>query len=113
MTRHAVLNELPRTRKRPPSVEVMSSPGGRKRGSAAVRRTRGTPTVGVQVDIDPDVKAILDGYHAATGLPQWALIEAAIRAGKPGPNGYPENWELPVSPQTPLDLPQEASTRAA
>lgn len=91
----------------------MTSPGGRKRGVSAVRRPRGTPTVGVQVDIAPDVKAILDGYHAATGLPQWALIEAAIRAGQPGPNGYPENWELPVSPQTPLDLPQEASTKAA
>jgi|GEM_PF-1221079 len=91
----------------------MTSPGGCKRGVSAVRRPRGTPTVGVQVDIAPDVKAILDGYHAATGLPQWALIEAAIRAGKPGPNGYPENWELPVSPQTPLELPQEASTRAA
>lgn len=78
-----------------------------------VRRKRGTPTVGVQVDIDPDVKSILDGYHAATGLPQWALIEAAILAGQPGPRGYPENWELPVSSQPTLDLPEEGSTKAA
>lgn len=72
--------------------------------SSPVRRKRGTPTVGVQVDIAPDVKELIDGYMAAAGVPQWAVIEAAIRAAKPGPDGIPADWELPVSPQTPLDL---------
>ena len=81
--------------------------------TAPVRRKRGTPTVGVQVNIAPDVKELLDGYVRASGAPQWAIIEAAIRAAKPGPNGIPDDWELPVSSQTPLELPEEASTRAA
>ena len=72
--------------------------------SSSYRRKRGTPTVGVQVDIEPDVKELIDRYMAAAGVPQWAIIEAAIRAAKPGPDGIPVDWELPVSPQTQLDL---------
>jgi hypothetical protein len=67
-----------------------------------VRRKRGTPTIGVQVNIAPDVKELLDRYVQLTGVPQWAIIEAAIRAAKPGPDGIPTDWELPM--QTPLDL---------
>lgn len=73
--------------------------------TAHVRRKRGTPTVGVQVDLAPDVKELIDRYMDAAGVPQWAIIEAAIRAGKPGPNGIPAGWELPVAiTQPPLDL---------
>ena len=74
-----------------------------RRGMASpMRRKRGTPTVGVQVDIEPDVKALIDQYATAAGVPQWAIIEAAIRAGEPGPNGIPVGWELPDHPR--LDL---------
>ncbi|MGZ0069863.1 hypothetical protein [Microbacterium arborescens] len=74
--------------------------------SGPIRRKRGTPTIGVQVDLAPDVKELIDGYmRAAGGVPQWAIIEAAIRAGKPGPNGVPVGWELPVAlPQPALDM---------
>jgi hypothetical protein len=80
--------------------------------TAPIRRKRGTPTVGVQVDIAPDVKDLIDGYMAAAGVPQWAVIEAAIRAAKPGPNGIPEGWDLPESRQVPLEFPQEANAAA-
>ena len=74
--------------------------------TSPVRRKRGTPTVGVQVDLAPDVKELIDRYMDAAGVPQWAIIEAAIRAGKPDTNGVPIGWELPVSlTQPPLDLP--------
>jgi len=72
--------------------------------SSSIRRKRGTPTVGVQVDIEPDVKELIDRYMAAAGVPQWAIIEAAIRAAEPGPDGIPVGWVLPVTPQTRLDL---------
>lgn len=74
--------------------------------TAPIRRKRGTPTVGVQVDLAPDVKELIDHYmDIAGGVPQWAIIEAAIRAGKPGSNGIPVGWDLPVPiAQLPLDL---------
>jgi hypothetical protein len=76
--------------------------------SSHIRRKRGTPTVGVQVDIAPDVKHLIDKYMAAAGVPQWAVIEAAIRAGRPGPNGVPEGWEFPApSGQPTLDVETE------
>ncbi len=65
--------------------------------SAPLRRKRGTPVVGIQVDLAEDAKALLDGYTSAAELPQWAIIEAALRAGKPGPAGYPEDWDLPAA----------------
>ena len=74
-----------------------------RRGMASpMRRKRGTPTVGVQVDIEPDVKGLIDQYAAAAGVPQWAIIEAAIRSAQPGPDGIPVGWELPQHPR--LDL---------
>lgn len=73
--------------------------------TAPIRRKRGTPTVGVQVDLAPDVKELIDRYMEAAGVPQWAIIEAAIRAGKPGSNGIPLGWDLPVAISQPsLDL---------
>ena len=75
--------------------------------SSTIRRRRGTPTVGVQVDIDPEVKALLDEYAAIAGVPQWAVIEAAIRAGRPGPSGLPDDWDLPQQ----LDLMGGAPVR--
>lgn len=62
--------------------------------ASPIRRKRGTPTVGVQVNIAPDVKQLLDKYTAAAGVPQWVVIEAAIRAGRPGANGIPKHWDL-------------------
>ncbi len=72
--------------------------------SSPIRRKRGTPTVGVQVDIDPDVKVLIDRYMAAADVPQWAIIEAAIRAGKPGADGIPEGWDLPIPQRLDVDI---------
>lgn len=82
--------------------------------TAPIRRKRGTPTVGVQVDLAPDVKELIDRYMDAAGVPQWAIIEAAIRAGKPGSNGVPVGWDLPVAisqPALDLALDEEAPMR--
>ncbi|MDK9676614.1 hypothetical protein [Propionibacterium freudenreichii] len=73
--------------------------------SSPIRRKRGTPTVGVQVDIAPDVKALIDRYMAAADVPQWAIIEAAIRAGRPGADGIPEGWDLPTPQRLDVDIP--------
>lgn len=95
----------------PAQYRVSLSPRSRtfstiKAMSAPIRRKRGTPTVGVQVDLAPDVKELIDHYmDIAGGVPQWAIIEAAIRAGRPGPDGIPVGWELPAPiVQLPLDL---------
>lgn len=50
------------------------------------------------MDIDPAVKDLIDRYAAAAGVRQWAVIEAAVRAGVPGPNGIPEGWVFPEVP---------------
>lgn len=42
------------------------------------------------------MKDLLDTYAARAGLPQWAILEAAIRAGEPDETGLPANWDLPV-----------------
>lgn len=82
--------------------------------SSPIRRKRGTPTVGVQVDIAPDVKNLIDQYAAAADVPQWAIVEAAIRAGRPGANGVPEGWELPNQGQTQpqLDIEEDPTGTA-
>ncbi|WMY80062.1 hypothetical protein [Citricoccus sp. I39-566] len=66
--------------------------------SSPNRRKRGTPTVGIQVNISPDVKQKIDAYAAAADAPQWAVIEAAIRAGTPDETGIPVGWDLPRHP---------------
>lgn len=83
------------------SVKHMTaSPRSKKALPAGpVRRKRGTPVVGIQVDLSAEAKAILDEYTAATKCPQWAVLEAMLKASKKaphGPLGFPEDWELPV-----------------
>lgn len=75
--------------------------------SSPNRRKRGTPTVGVQVNITPDVKELIDRYMAAAGVPQWAVIESAIRAGQPDETGIPVGWDLPRHPTLALADPPE------
>lgn len=60
------------------------------------RRKRGTPTVQMHMFIDPDVKQLIDRYAEVSGLPQWAIVEAAIRAGVPDDGGVPASWDLPT-----------------
>lgn len=60
--------------------------------------------------VAPDVKAKLDAYARAKGAPQWAVVEAAIRAGVPGPDGWPQGWELPEPGQPQLDLEEDEPT---
>jgi hypothetical protein len=83
---------------------VLSKYGGAM--SSPFRRKRGTPTVGVQVNITPDVKELIDSYMAAAGVPQWAVVEAAIRAGQPDESGIPVGWDLPRHPRLDMDEDQ-------
>lgn len=66
-----------------------------KSDDGRLRRKIGTETVGLYADVTPDVKRRIDEYAKASGFPVWAVVEAAIRAGTPGPDGYPSNWPLP------------------
>lgn len=82
--------------------------------TARVRRRRGTPVEGAYFRLDPEVKAMIDDYADRFDVPTWAIVEAAMKAAKPGANGIPEGWDLPEPVAAPmLDLPEEASTRAA
>lgn len=58
------------------------------------RRPRGTPTVQAHMLLATDIKKKIDEYAEIANAPQWAVVEAAIRAGKPGPNGLPSNWDM-------------------
>ncbi|MDF2712016.1 MAG: hypothetical protein K0R62_7668 [Nonomuraea muscovyensis] len=79
-----------------------------------VRRRRGTPVEGAYYRLAPDVKAMINEYADQFDVPTWAIIEAAMKAAKPGPDGVPEGWDLPRPASAPtLDLPEEASTKAA
>lgn len=60
------------------------------------RRKRGTPTVALNMFIAPDVKMLIDRYASIAGVPQWAVVEAAIRAGVPAGSGVPADWNLPT-----------------
>lgn len=70
--------------------------------SSQYRRPRGTPVVALNLFVSPEVKNRIDTYGANANMPIWAIVEAAILAGKPGANGVPEGWDLPG--QTSLDL---------
>jgi len=54
--------------------------------------------------VAPDVKELIDRYASIGGVPQWAVVEAAIRAGKPDSGGLPAGWDLPKYDQEGLPL---------
>ena len=66
--------------------------------SSQYRRPRGTPKVALNLFVAPEVKELIDTYGATANAPIWAVVEAAIRAGKPGEDGLPEGWDLPGQP---------------
>jgi len=70
--------------------------------TARARRRRGTPTQGVFYRLDPEVKAQIDEYSEQFQVPTWAIVEAAIRAARPGANGVPEGWDLPEPAAAPM-----------
>ena len=67
-------------------------------------------TVQINAYVSPDVKARLDAIAAAADVPQWVVIEAALRSGTPGPNGIPLEWDLvgPNGETLPLELKKSA-----
>jgi hypothetical protein len=68
--------------------------------SSQYRRPRGTPTVALNLFVAPDVKELIDTYAARANVPQWAIVEAAIRAGSPDATGLPAGWTLPSEADT-------------
>ena len=66
------------------------------------RRARGTPTTQLHMFVEPDVYEKIVAYAQRANCPQWAIVEAAIRAGIPGPNGIPTNWDIPGPDGEPL-----------
>lgn len=67
----------------------------RVKNPGRLRRRPGTETVGLYADVRPEVKRRFDEYIQASGYPAWAVLEAAINSGMPGPDGYPANWPTP------------------
>lgn len=63
--------------------------------SATYRRPRGADTEALNMFVAPDVKRRIEQIAGDAGAPQWAVVEAAIRAGVPGPDGIPAGWDLP------------------
>lgn len=78
-------------------VDVDMPPYARCMNSPQYRRKRGTPTVALNMFVAPDVKELIDHYASISDVPQWAIVEAAIRAGKPDSSGLPPGWDLPTS----------------
>jgi len=66
------------------------------RMTTRVRRRRGTPTEGSYYRLAPDVKQSIDDWALQFDVPTWAIVEAMVRATKPGSDGVPEGWVLPV-----------------
>ena len=75
--------------------------------SSQYRRPMGTPKVALNLFVAPEVKELIDDYAARANAPIWAIVEAAIRAGKPGADGLPEGWDLPKSGDTLPGLTRE------
>lgn len=77
-----------------------------------VRRQRGTPTKGTYFRLAPDVNQLILDYSEQFGVPTWAIVEAALRAAKPGEDGVPVGWVLPVAvnPIAMLDVDIEEVT---
>lgn len=71
------------------------------------RRPRGTPTVALNLFVAPEVKDLIDTYAAQANVPIWAIVESAIRAGKPDSSGVPQGWDLPGHPKFELQDPDE------
>lgn len=68
-----------------------------------VRRPIGTETVAVHLFLTPEVKNKIDAYAHRAGVPQWAIVEAAILAGEPdSETGIPKGWDLPDAGATSL-----------
>lgn len=73
--------------------------------SGQYRRPRGTPKVALNLFVAPEVKELIDTYAARANAPIWAVVEGAIRAGKPDASGLPVGWDLPGSAEQPtLDV---------
>ena len=63
-----------------------------------VRRPIGTETVAVHLFLTPEVKKRIDTFAHRAGVPQWAIVEAAILAGEPDEvTGIPKGWDVPQS----------------
>lgn len=77
--------------------------------ASTYRRTRGQRTVQMHMRVAPDIKAAIDRYAALSGAPQWAIVEAAIRAGHPGADGIPVEWDLEM-PDEPLPNMREGGS---
>ncbi|WP_422117777.1 hypothetical protein [Brachybacterium sp. UNK5269] len=76
--------------------------------ASSFRRPRGTPTVQMHMYVATDVKQKIDEYAAIANSPQWAVVEAAIRAGTPGPNGLPTEWDMVTGePQMEMNLSEK------
>lgn len=86
----------------PPSVARMSAP---RRSRAGLQQ--------IAIFVEPEIRDRIDEYAAAAGLPRWAIIEAAIRASEPGPDGLPDGWDLPRTTRLDIEATKEADTRAA
>ncbi len=72
------------------SVVPMAAPTRR------VRRPIGTETVAVHLFLTPEVKKRIDTFAHRAGVPQWAIVEAAILAGEPDDEtGIPKGWDVP------------------
>lgn len=63
--------------------------------SAPARRPRGTDTTQINLRVVPEAKEQLDAIAAAANVPQWAVLEAAMRAVRLDEYGIPLGWDLP------------------
>lgn len=74
----------------------------------ATRRPRnsGGKRVGIFVQVDPEARKVFDRIVAATGAPQWAVIEALLERAAPDldSHGVPSWWDAAPKQQEALDI---------
>lgn len=64
-------------------------------GNKLLRRTRGEETVRFYTDLAPEVDNVIKRLSADLRLPQWAVIELAIKNLQLDATGKPVGWAIP------------------
>ncbi len=85
------------------SVSAMaSSARSIQKPKPLVRRQRGEETVGLYSDISPEVDATIKHLMEEFRIPQWAVLEEAIKNIQYGRDGRPVGWNLPEREELPI-----------
>lgn len=76
----------------------------------AFQRKSVEETVQLHVLVRPEVKARIKSLSESTGVPQWAIVEAAVMVGAESGDLIPEEWKIAGPDNEMIALPQMKKT---